>query len=155
MEIRIAAEGNAHLVTISGVIDERADFSPLATLSGKLRIDLRGVRRLSSFGCREWIDTMRALATRARMTFVACSPAIIDQLNTTHGFLAHGNVESFVGPMLCPSCEHDFTNLFSARECVELDGLPPVRCPNCGRTAELDDSVDKFLLFLREPTQIR
>jgi eukaryotic-like serine/threonine-protein kinase len=155
MEIQVATEGNAQLVSISGVIDERSDFGPLAGLSGKLRIDLRGVRRLSSFGCREWIDSMRALSARARMTFIACSPAIIDQLNTTHGFLAHGNVESFIGPMLCEGCENSFQHLFMVRECVEIDGLPPVRCPSCGRTAELDDSVDKFLLFLREPTQIR
>ena len=123
-------------------------------LSGRVRLDMRGVRRFNSFGCRHWVDVIRALASRATLTFVACSPAVIDELNTTYWFLGHGKVESFVGPMLCDRCGRDFDHLFDARQCAALDGLPKVRCPVCGGPAELDDDAHQYLHFLREPTVV-
>jgi anti-anti-sigma regulatory factor len=155
MELCVTPDGRSTLVTISGLIDEHADFAPLAKVAGKVRMDLRAVRRFNSFGCRAWVDQLRELSKRAQITFVACSPAVIDQLNTTYGFLASGYVESFVGPLVCPDCDHEFEQLFDAKACLDNDGLPPVKCPKCGGAAELDDNPDQFLLFLREPTAVR
>jgi hypothetical protein len=153
MEISVTPEGT--LITITGVVDERSDFAALDKVRGKVRIDLRGVRRFNSFGCRQWIDAVRGLSARAHLVFVACSPAVIDQLNTTYGFLGAGVVESFYGPMACESCGHEFDQLFDARQCADLDGLPPVKCSKCGKLAELDDNPDQYLLFLREPTRVK
>jgi anti-anti-sigma regulatory factor len=154
MDLRVSREGQHLTVTISGVVDEHADFSGLAPLTGRVRLDLRGVRRFNSFGCRLWVDALRALSGKANLTFVACSPAVIDQLNGTYGFLGHGTVESFLGTMRCDSCDHEFDHLFDARECAALDGLPPVTCPSCHGHSQLDDNVEQYLLFLREPTQV-
>jgi anti-anti-sigma regulatory factor len=150
--LRVTREGSQTLVTVSGVIDEAADFGEFAKLSGRVRIDMRGVHRFNSFGCRHWVDLVRGLAPRTTLTFVACSPAVIDQLNTTYGFLGHGKMESFIGAMLCDRCGRDFEHVFDAGYCAALDGLPEVRRPVCGGPAELDDDADQYLLFLREPT---
>jgi hypothetical protein len=57
-------------------------------------INLRGIRRFNSTGVREWIDVLVALSTRARFVFVECSPAVIQQANQVHGFLAGAPVLS-------------------------------------------------------------
>jgi len=153
LQIGISPDGK--VVTINGVIDENADFGALQRLAGRVRIDLRGVRRLNSFGCRLWVDAVRVLAARAKVSFVACSSAIIDQLNTTYGFLGSATVESFIGPMRCDACDAEFDHVFEARACIADEGLPAVACTSCGKRAELDDVEDRYLMFLREPTQIR
>ncbi len=153
VELRITRHGQETQVSVSGVIDEAAELSEFSRLSGRVRVDLRGVRRFNSFGCRHWVDVLRGLASRATLVFVACSPAVIDQLNTTYGFLASGTVESFIGAMLCDRCGRDFDHLFDKRECEALDGLPEIRCPSCGGPAELDDDPERYLHFMREPTR--
>jgi hypothetical protein len=154
MELHITQEGPQTLVRIVGVVDESADFEAFKRLSGRVRVDMRAVRRFNSFGCRTWMDAVRALAKASTLSFVNCSPAVIDQLNTTYGFLGHGKVESFVGAMLCDRCGRDFDHIFDARECAHLDRLTPARCPTCGGPAELDDDPEQYLHFLREKTDI-
>jgi len=119
-----------------------------------VRFDLREVRRINSYGCRKWMDAVRALSKHAKVVFVACAPAVVDQLNTTYGFLGTGSVESFVGVMRCERCDKTFDHLFDAKQVLELDKLPAVRCPTCADPAELDDIEDTYLSFLREPTQV-
>jgi hypothetical protein len=153
MHIEVTPGAGSTEVRISGVVDENAEFWALERLSGRVRIDLREVRRLNSYGCRKWVEAMRRLAGRAQPTFVACSPAVVDQLNTTYGFLGSGAVESFIGVMHCERCDKSFDHLFATREVRELDGLPEVACPKCRDVAALDDIEDSYLLFLREPTR--
>jgi hypothetical protein len=150
----VTRKGSQIFVTISGIVDETANFDALVRLTGRIRIDLSGVVRFNSLGSRNWIDAVRALAAQATITFAACSPAVVHLLNTTYGFLAHSKVESFIGAMLCASCEREFEHVFDTRECVALDGLPEVRCPLCGGPSTLDDDPEQYLLFLREPTGV-
>ncbi len=77
VELRITRESQQTLVAVAGVVDETSDFHEFAKLSGRLRMDMRGVRRFNSFGCRHWMDVIRELSSRATLTFVACSPAVI------------------------------------------------------------------------------
>ena len=147
--------GGRFHVTIAGVIDEMTDLSPLIGLTGPIEIDTHAVRRFNSAGVRIWVDCMRALAVRARLSFVDCAPAVITQLNMIQGFLGHGRVRSFYGPMRCDRCDHMLNHRFETHVCVEQGGLPSVACPSCGATMELDELEDSYLLFLREPTQVR
>lgn len=141
-------------VLISGVVDETADLSELGGLDGRLEFNLAGLERFNSFGVRKWMDAMRALAESSSMTFVECSPTVIDQLNMINGFLASGRVVSFYGDMICDHCDAEATALFRASECRDLDRLPPVKCDDCGRMMELEAGEDQYLLFLREPTLV-
>ncbi len=154
LDIRVSARSGGAHITVSGIVDEIADLSSLKDLEGRLEFDLAEVKRLNSTGVRKWVDVLRDLATRSSMVFVNCSPAIIDQLNMIHGFLASGRVKSFYGEMICDHCDAEGTHLFDADECRALDRLPAVKCDECGRQMELDASEDQFLLFLREPTRV-
>ena len=141
-------------VTIAGLVDELADFSDLTSLEGLVQLDLRGIRRFNSAGVRVWVDAMRSLTSNATVSFVECSPSVVDQLNMITGFLGKGRVVSFVGPMMCPICDATEDVVFEAKMVRDLEGLPETRCPSCGGIMELDDDPESYLLFVREPTAV-
>lgn len=155
LQIDTQPSGSGTRVSISGVIDEDSDFSPLSALTGNLEINLRGVKRINSFGARAWMDAVRELTNKANPSFVEVSSSVIDQLNMILGFLGHAPVRSFCAPLLCPHCDTEETRVFNARDCMDIDvRIPPTECPSCARDMELDDDDEKYLLFLREPTQV-
>lgn len=147
--------GDRTYLKITGVVDEDADLGMLEGVDGFVEVDVRGIRRFNSVGIRFWIDAVRAMGKRATVTFVECPPVVVEQLNMIRGFLGHANVSTFYGPMRCERCDHGFEHRFTVHECRQLDGLPVVQCPKCGRDAELDDLEDNYILFIREPTIVR
>ena len=57
--LAVAPRGGGALLKLSGVIDET--FSPhqlLEAARGKVVLDLDGVKRITSFGVREWVNAM-------------------------------------------------------------------------------------------------
>jgi hypothetical protein len=154
LDLDVRRDGDVWRVTIAGLVDEDADLSRLEKLSGKVELNLKGVRRFNSVGTRDWVTAMQHLGKNATVVLVECSPAVIGQLNMISGFLAHGTVRSFYGPMRCPRCGLETSHLFTTRECHDSNGLPEVACPKCKSTMELDELEDSYLLFLREPTLI-
>ncbi len=150
-------------VEFSGDIDENSDFSELGRkLKGQVTFELAGVRRINSFGVREWIDFVRDLPAVSELTLVGCSPAIVVQMNMISNFRGAARVRSIYAPYLCDTCgeEHD--------ELIELDtvGVPakgirrspnapsvctPRVCPSCGGTTTLDEQPERYLAFLTDP----
>lgn len=155
LQIDIRREGGVTRVALAGLVDEDADLHKLESLSGPVELNLRDVRRFNSVGTRDWVTVMQHLGAKAQITLVECSPAVIGQLNMISGFLGHGTVRSFYGPMRCPRCSNEVNHLFTTRECRDHDALPSVACPKCSTTMELDELEDSYLLFLREPTFVR
>jgi endogenous inhibitor of DNA gyrase (YacG/DUF329 family) len=139
-------------VTLAGVVDENADLALLATLGGRpVRVNLRGVRRINSFGVRVWMDVIRKIPHDTSLTFVQCPPPVIDQCNMVQGFLGHGRLESFFAPMTCPECDEQVDQLFETEACRANGAkLPATPCPRCGRPMEVDDLEEQYLLFVRE-----
>jgi hypothetical protein len=147
--------GGPTRVTMEGVVDEHADFSALAGLTGPVEVNLRGIKRLNSVGIRFWIDAMRDLTRRARVSYVECSQPVIDQVNMIRGFLGGGAVRSFFAPMRCERCDLDQSVLVEIDQCDEHGRPPATRCPKCRTPMELDDIDDAYTLFIREPTVVR
>lgn len=146
-----ADEGGGRVVKLFGVIDEHADLSFLAGLHGPVRISLKGVRRINSFGVRSWIDAIRKVPADCAMEFIECPPPIIDQMNMVAGFAGKGYVGSFYAPMTCERCDVEEDQLFNVADCRRLGRkLPPVPCPSCGTPMEVDDIEEQYLLFLRD-----
>jgi len=152
LKIDVRRDADVWRVTVVGLVDEDADLRRLESLTGKVEINLRGVRRYNSVGTREWVNAMQHLGENATVVLVECSPPVVAQLNMISGFLAHGTVRSFYGPMRCGRCAREVDHLFITRECRDHDSLPPVACPTCSIPMELDELEDSYLLFLREPT---
>jgi len=152
----IEARADLDVVSLHGVIDESSDLAPLAALGLRasprpIQIDMRGVRRINSFGVRVWLDTIRQIPVTAPLSFVRCPPPVVDQCNMVAGFLGHGRLESFYAPMLCVECDEQLDQLFETEACRANGGkLPATPCPRCGRSMEVDDLEDQYLLFVRE-----
>lgn len=140
------------VVTLTGVIDEAADLTPLAALGARpIEIDLRGVQRINSSGVRTWIDFVRAVPASVPLRFVRCPPPIVDQCNMVLGFLGHGRLESFYAPLACRECDEQVEQLYTTAAVKAGRGvLPPTPCPRCGRLMAIDDLEDQYLLFVRD-----
>jgi hypothetical protein len=143
-------------IAISGIIDEGADLKGFRKLKGDVVVDLGGIRRINSYGVRQWVDAMRNMSEDARVVFVRCSPPMVEQMNMIHGFLGRGELRSFYAPMICPECEEPENQLFELEACRAAGGkLPAVKCPTCGALMEVDDIESQYLFFLRlEPEEM-
>ena len=147
-----ATEGEGgKTLRLAGVIDEHADLRFMGNLHGDVRLSMRGVRRINSYGVRSWIDAIRKVPTDCRLELVECPPPVVDQMNMVAGFLGRGKVTSFYAAMVCESCSHEVDHLFTVDEIRRAGGkFPPVPCPSCGKRMEIDDIEEQYLLFVRE-----
>src|SRR5512143_1099977 len=81
-------------ISLSGVVDESADLSFFERLTGHVRIHMRNVRRINSYGVRAWIEAVRNLPPDTVVELVECPPSVVDQINMVAGFLGRGRVAS-------------------------------------------------------------
>lgn len=139
-------DGGRQVVALVGVLDENADLRPLAELDGEVAIDLSGVRRISSTGVREWLDLLRKLAGRCKLSLIRCSPASVTQLNLIANFRGTAQVESFIAPYDCAMCGCECEVLLDARRA--LVGVPAVECPDCGAAMVFAELPERYLTFL-------
>ncbi len=151
-QIEVRDSGGKQTFFISGVIDENSDLSPLQRLTAaEVELNMRGVRRINSFGVRAWVDVIRSVPSTTHLVFVECPSPVIDQCNMVGGFLGHGALRSFYAPLICEECDEQVDQLFATQVCRELGGkLPAVPCDRCGEPMEVDDLEEQYLLFLRE-----
>src|SRR3954466_1498321 len=69
------------VVRLTGVIDESFDSRRLMEgLHGVVVFDLDGVRRIMSYGVRQWVSAFRE-STLGYHCFVRCRPAVVSQFN--------------------------------------------------------------------------
>jgi rubrerythrin len=145
--------GDGWVVRLSGVFDERVDRNELiAGLRGPIAFDLDGVRRMTSFGVREWILSLRQLGD-AEYAFLNCREVVVRAFNTITDFGGKGALLSFYVPYVCPQCRKEIDELLDLRlSYSELMAgqLSPVRCPKCSAIADLDESPDIYFSFVRE-----
>ena len=138
-------------VTLTGVIDEHADLSFLGGLSGpKVTLNMRGVRRINSYGVRHWMEHIRKVPPNVQMEVIEIPPPIVDQVNMVHGFMGRGKVVSFYVPYTCGNCEEYREQLVTTAEVKKNKGLPEVKCPACGSVMEVDDVEEQYLQILKD-----
>lgn len=140
---------------IEGVLDENAPPS-LAALAGALApqkavvLDSAGLKRINSLGVRAWCDFMKLLAGK-EITFLRCSPAFIDQLNSVSDFRADAKIVSFIAPYLCESSGRVFyEELIIGKDIKKGDfaALTGRRCAECPEPLVFDDLPERYLHFL-------
>jgi len=144
-------------ISLEGDMDENANlFELLDLLSGVVRIDLGGVRRINSAGVRDWVNFIREADARAdEVTLSRCSPAIVMQMNMISNFRGQAKVASIFAPLVCPECDREDEVLVSLTpEQIDVlpDGLPEWTCPSCGTAMELDDIPERYFAFLGLPS---
>src|SRR5688500_18673413 len=75
------------LVRLSGDIDEQFDRKKILEVARRVVVfDLEGVRRISSFGVREWIKALKVIPAVSYYCFVRCRPAVMSQFNMVGKF---------------------------------------------------------------------
>jgi anti-anti-sigma regulatory factor len=149
---KVSEEGHT-LLRFEGVIDE--DFSSeklLSGLSSTLVLCLAGVKRMTSFGIREWVAFNSAVSDRCKQVLlVDLSPRAVTQLNMVIGFVGRGHVLSLQAPYLCQRCGSTLLRRMDVLQHLdEMRGTTMAAqvCEACGGPAIFDDSPSTFFYFV-------
>ena len=143
------------LIEVSGVINETLQgsaFAPFARENTPIVIDLSGVRRITSFGVRQWIEGLAHL-DGVDYFFIHCRPALVLQFNMIAGFAGTGHLLSMFLPYECPTCSHQPEHLLDLVDdyaLVTAAQPPECRCTECGAPAQFDEAPDFYLSYARE-----
>lgn len=154
LAIERATDGAIAWISLAGTIDEDFSGGALgASVAGDtLVLDLGGVRKISSFGIREWIDFMRAAVTRVRQVIlVECAPKVVDQLNMVANFAGGGRVYSCYAPYRCDFCDSESRVLVQVdrdHDAIRAHALPERPCPRCHEAMYFDDDGPTFFSYL-------
>lgn len=142
---------SAALVTMSGAIDEDANFDKLLAdlrSAAEIRFDLSGVRRINSCGVREWVNFVRSLPPKAGVVLEKCPSVVVAQINMISNFAANARVSSVHAPFICESCGHEedvLVDLSNGR----VPKLDTRACPECGKKElAFDDLEESYFAFL-------
>jgi serine/threonine protein kinase len=147
LEFSAEAHPGGGLLRLSGVIDESFDRKQIVEgRRGVLVLDLDGVRRITSFGVREWVTAMGEV--QAACFFIRCRPAIVSQFNMVGNFAGRGQLVSLYAPYHCTQCDKAIEVLVDRRRLAfaALTGMR-VTCPECQGTAEFDDIPETFFSY--------
>jgi len=159
LKIAKIVEGDIMCLRFIGTIDEDFNGEEVADQAkGTLILDLGEVRRISSFGIREWVDFIRVAEQKAHsIFFIECSPKIIDQFNMVANFGGSGKILSFYAPYRCDYCDDDRRRLVQVDESYELIknmSLPDVPCDSCGNPEYFDEDPEAFFTHLQTQEQV-
>ena len=139
------------LIRISGPIDAHFDLRGAADRArGVVLLDLDGVRRINSYGIRQWMRAVKAIPADY-LGFVRCRPQMVMQLNVTTHFAGAGHVLSLYLPYLCEPCGRyterllDVTTQFPV---IASLTPPPVSCDACGQPKIFDDLPEAYFSYV-------
>ncbi len=139
--------GGISVLSFQGTLDHAFEGRKLgeSVHTKKLVVNLRGVRRFSSWGMTEWMDFLRCNAERD-LYLVECSAYAASQLNLVTGMLGHAKLVSFYAPCRCTSCNEEFETLFltpSDRDAL-ISRTYEEECRNCGGRVRLEENSTAF-----------
>jgi len=139
-------------VALRGSFDERTDFSGLQLLDeDNVIFDVSGVRRINSWGARQWIMFLRSLPAAMSYCFVNASSEFVKHCNMVADMLGRGSVLSFAAPYVCASCGHENERVLqvSSISLAVMHEPPEFRCSACGEAERFDDVSQRFFAFLK------
>ncbi len=154
LQIDKFADGGIVCLRLSGTIDESFEGKKLAeTIKAQtLVLDLGDIRKVSSFGIREWVDFINGVGKHSeRIVLVECAPKIVDQLNMVANFAGTGRVYSFYSPYHCDYCDKDDRVLYQIDRDFEVikSMKPPQRpCTQCGEMQYFNEDPITFFSYL-------
>ncbi|HTR50609.1 MAG TPA: zinc ribbon domain-containing protein, partial [Kofleriaceae bacterium] len=148
------ADAGVTLLKFTGTIDEAFDGKKVARSvdGGTLVLDLGNVKKISSFGIREWVDFVGAAKKQAsELVLIECAPKVVDQLNMVANFTAGGRVFSFYAPFRCDYCDSEHRVLldvgkdFEAMRAMKLADRP---CPSCKESMYFDEDGSTYFSYV-------
>jgi anti-anti-sigma regulatory factor len=154
LSIEKFADGQIACLKFAGTIDESFEGKKLgASVTGDtLVLDLGGVKKISSFGIREWVDFATAASKQVRsMVLIECSPKVVDQLNMVANFAGGGRVFSFYAPFRCDYCDSEHRVLLQVdkdHETIKSMKLAERPCPSCKEGMYFDEDGATYFSYL-------
>ncbi|MEZ4401575.1 MAG: hypothetical protein R3B06_16235 [Kofleriaceae bacterium] len=148
------ADGDLVCLKLAGTIDEAFEGKRLAesVRASTLILDLGDIRKVSSFGIREWVDFVNGVGKVAqRIVLVECAPKIVDQLNMVGNFAGAGRIYSFYAPYHCDYCDRDDRVLLQVDRDHELiKSMKPAQraCGNCGELQYFNEDPVTYFSYL-------
>jgi anti-anti-sigma regulatory factor len=148
------ADGGIACLKFSGTIDESFEGKKVARSiqADTLVLDLGGVKKISSFGIREWVDfATNAVKQVKQMILIECAPKVVDQLNMVANFAGGGRVFSFYAPFRCDYCDSEQRVLlevsrdFEAIKSMKLGDRP---CPSCKEGMYFDEDGSTYFSYM-------
>ena len=149
-EVQLASDGDAGLLTIAGLVDERfAGFGDVGAIK-TLVIDVSGIERMTSFGVRQWLRGMDALPKSLTDIYLfGCPTFFVDQLNMVLNFAGTCKVLTVLAPYTCPSCgveSSETIDVLALRSTLAKD--PPEKtCSKCGGKLQFDEMPESYFAF--------
>jgi eukaryotic-like serine/threonine-protein kinase len=150
--VDLKISGEAALVRVSGLVDER--FAGFGAMTGvkNLVIDVSGMTRMTSFGVRQWLKAMDALPKSiSDLYLLGCPTFFVDQLNMVLNFGGAGQVLTVVAPYACPSCgveSGEVIDVLSERATLAKGIAAEKNCGRCGAKLEFDETPESYFSFL-------
>lgn len=148
------SDGGIVCLKFSGTIDEAFEGKKLAaTIKAKtLVLDLADIKKISSFGIREWVDFVKAVDSHVEeIVLIECAPKVVDQLNMVGNFAGKGRVFSFYAPFRCDYCDNDARVLFQLdRDWDVIKSMKPAEraCDKCGEPQYFDEDPTTYFSYV-------
>jgi hypothetical protein len=148
------ADGGIACLKFIGTIDESFEGKKLgASAAGDvLVVDLGAVKKISSFGIREWVDFISTASKQVRsVVLIECAPKVVDQLNMVANFAGTGRVFSFYAPFRCDYCDSEHRVLLQVDkdfETIKSMKLADRACPSCKEAMYFDDDGATFFSYV-------
>ncbi len=145
--------GGATVIKLVGVIDEHNDLAALVERveRGKTLINLSGVVAINSQGMRDWSNWLASLEKKGiHPELVACSPAIVAQLNLVKGFAGHSVIKTLQAPYRCTACALDRLVLVNITDIGKRMKPPESRCEACGLAMTVVDETGTYFSFVAD-----
>lgn len=142
----------ARMVRLAGVLDEHNGLGELTEKvgAGTAIINLSGVERINSIGARDWVQWLASLEERGvRPVLIACSPAVVEQLNRIKNFAGKATVKSFQVPYHCATCNREQRLLLHVTDLGAFPHqAPPCECDVCGLAMTFIDESGSYFAFV-------
>lgn len=148
------ADGEVACLKFVGTIDEAFEGKKLGMTAAAdtLVLDLGGVKKISSFGIREWVDFVTTATKHARsLILIECTPKVVDQLNMVANFTGGGRVFSFYAPFRCDYCDAEHRVLLQVdrdHEAMKSLKLAERPCLSCKESMYFDEDGATFFSYL-------
>ncbi len=150
-------------LVLSGTIDEDVQFPVLdITTVKKINFDLKDVKSINSVGIREWLNWIKPLSEKTRVTMKNCPKTLVFQFNMVEGFLPKGSqVESLYVPFFCEKCDLEENVLFHIGKEIKVEGgnvsvhfdLEKIKpCKEAACELSMDVTEAKYFHFLKRST---
>jgi serine/threonine-protein kinase len=155
LQLRVEREQGLVYIQLSGIIDEKFDAARLLREMAPLTVlDVSGVRRITSFGVRQWSEAMKALPTTVKHLYLLrCPPVFVDQLNMVLNFGGRSEVVSAYAVYVCEKCGKEsqvLLDLLADRASIAGGQLPEAQCADCKLPMHIADDAQLYVRLVNE-----